>query len=79
MSESEEVDSNKLARVLSGELETAVLNAAERLIWTEQFLEKVSVPGPAEEAFFEELRNSGLAVGLDENGQLTHAKADIQT
>ncbi|MGS4987506.1 hypothetical protein ACVDG9_06030 [Roseibium sp. RP-7] len=32
--------------------------------------EKMAVPGPNEEAFFEERRRKGLGVGLDDDGEL---------
>ena len=32
--------------------------------------DKLSAPGPKEEAVFEERRKKGLGVGLDENGKL---------
>lgn len=35
--------------------------------------DKVAVPGPNEEAFFEERWRKGLGVGLDDNGNLVDA------
>lgn len=44
------------------------------------FMDKVQVPGPNEEAFFEERRRKGLGVGLDEYGNLTKERdrSDIE-
>lgn len=55
----------KISRVLAGEVETIALNAEERAIWSKRFLERMSEPGPGEEAFSAALRESGKAVGLD--------------
>jgi hypothetical protein len=57
------IDFSKISRVLSGELETTVLNEVEKSFWTEQFVAKMSEVGPDEEAFFSELRKSGRAIG----------------
>ncbi len=35
--------------------------------------DKMAVPGPNEEAFFEERRRKGLGVGLDDDGNLVDA------
>ncbi|MGS4987510.1 hypothetical protein ACVDG9_06050 [Roseibium sp. RP-7] len=35
--------------------------------------DKMAVPRPNEEAFFEERRRKGLGVGLDDNGNLVNA------
>jgi hypothetical protein len=35
--------------------------------------DKMAVPGPNEEAFFEERRRKGLGVGLDDDGNLVNA------
>ena len=37
--------------------------------------DKLSVPGPDEEAFFEERQREGLGVGLDADGNLVNAAA----
>ncbi|WP_292294799.1 hypothetical protein [Marivita sp.] len=63
-------DHARISRVLAGELETGVLTAEEKAVWSERFLEKMSEPGPDEEAFFIELRKSGKAVGLDASGNI---------
>lgn len=47
----------KIARVFAGELETSVLTAKEKEVWSESFVAKVSEPGPDEEAFFADMRN----------------------
>lgn len=70
-------DHTKISRVLAGELETTVLTAEEKAVWSERFLENMSGPGPDEEAFFADLRDSGKAVGLDESGNIV--RADPQT
>ncbi len=36
--------------------------------------DKMAVPGPNEEAFFEERRRKGLGVGLDDDGKLIAAR-----
>lgn len=66
-------DHTRLSRVLEGELETTVLTAEERAVWSELFLERMSGPGPGEEVFFAELRCRGGAVGLDESGKMVEA------
>lgn len=73
---SESIDEVRLSRVLAGELETTVLTAAEKAVWSERFLAKMSEPGPGEEAFFAELRKSGGAVGLNSSGNVVHAEAE---
>ena len=72
---SSDFDHTKIARVLAGEIETTGLTPEEKAVWSERFVEKMSEPGPDEEAFFEGLRTSGRAVGLDGDGELTHAEA----
>ena len=69
------MDHVTLSRVLAGELETTVLTAEEKAVWSERFLEKMSEPGADEEAFFAELRASGRAVGLDPSGKIVYADA----
>jgi hypothetical protein len=73
---SDSIDEFRLSRVLAGELETTVLTAAEKAVWSERFLAKMSEPGPGEEAFFAELRKSGGAVGLDSSGNVVHVEAE---
>lgn len=68
-------DHVRLSRVLAGEAETTALTPEEKAVWSERFLVKMSEPGPAEEAFFTELRVSGKAVGLDASGKLIAAEA----
>lgn len=68
-------DHVRLSRVLAGEVETTALTPEEKAVWSERFLVKMSEPGPAEEAFFADLRASGTAVGLDASGTLIHADA----
>jgi len=68
-------DYTRISRVLAGELETAVLTAEEKAVWSERFLEKMSEPGPAEEVFFTDLRKCGKAIGLDASGNIVHAGA----
>jgi hypothetical protein len=68
-------DHTKIARVLAGELETTILSAEEKSVWSEQFVAKMSEPGPGEEAFFSELRKSGKAIGIDGSGRIAYAKA----
>lgn len=68
-------DYTSISRVLAGELETAVLTDEEKSVWSERFLEKMSEPGPAEEAHFADLRKSCKAVGLDASGNIVHAGA----
>jgi len=68
-------DHVRLTRVLAGEAETNALTLEEKAVWSERFLMKMSELGPAEDAFFAELRASGKAVGLDASGTLIHAEA----
>lgn len=68
-------DHVRLSRVLAGEAETTALTPEEKAAWSERFLVKMSEPGPAEAAFFTELRVSGKAVGLDASGKLIAAEA----
>ena len=63
---------------LAGEAETTALTPEEKAAWSERFLVKMSEPGPAEEAFFTELRVSGKAVGLDASGKLIAAEAQAE-
>lgn len=71
-------DYARLSSVLAGELETTVLTAEEKAVWSEQFLTRMSEPGPAEDAFFAELRQSGNAVGLDTSGQIVTVDAQSE-
>lgn len=68
-------DHVRLSRVLAGEAETTALTLEEKAVWSERFLAKMSEPGPAEEAFFAELRANSNAVGLDASGKLIHVEA----
>ncbi|AQQ04729.1 hypothetical protein B0E33_15090 [Roseibium algicola] len=61
-------DQAKICRVLSGEMETSTLTAEEKAVWSERFLEKISEPGPDEEAYYAELRKNGNACRLDASG-----------
>lgn len=63
-------DYAKLLRVLAGEFETTVLTAKEKAVGSEQFLARMSEPGPKEDTFFAELCASGKAVGLDTSGKI---------
>lgn len=74
MSESDDVDHAKIARVFKGELATSSLNAEEQKVWIEEFVSRIAQPGPDEDAFFATLRSSGEAVGIDENRDIAHAK-----
>ncbi|KPP82296.1 MAG: protein of unknown function DUF3423 [Oceanicaulis sp. HLUCCA04] len=65
-------DYAKLSRVLAGELNTTVLTAEEKAVWSERFLAKMSEAGPDEDAFFANMRKSGGAVGLDPSGRIVH-------
>ncbi len=67
-------DHTKISRVLAGELETTTLTDEEKAVWSEGFLNKMSDPGPGEDAFFADLRKSGKAVGLDDYGNIVRAK-----
>ncbi len=67
-------DHTKISRVLSGAFDTTILSAEEKSIWSEQFVTKMSEPGPSEEAFFSDLRKSGKAVGLGASGQIVYAE-----
>ena len=71
-------DPTRLSRVLAGEVETTVLTAEEKAVWSERFLVNMSEPGPEDETFFAELRESGKAVGLDTSGKIVYAEAQIQ-
>ncbi|WP_143526050.1 hypothetical protein [Roseivivax lentus] len=53
-----EIDQAKLERVKRAELSPGTLNEAEEALWLDWFTERMSEPGPEEEAFFEELRRS---------------------
>lgn len=70
-------DQARLTAALAGDLETSTLTAAEKAVWSEIFLEKMSEPGPGEEAFFVELRERGNAIGLDDSGNIV--RADVQS
>ncbi len=52
---------------------TNVETDKETEAWLDEFVEKMSKPGPHEEAKFEERRRYGLGVGLDAEGNLVHA------
>lgn len=68
-----QIDHTRIAKVLAGEVETTVLNTSEKVVWEEQFLERLSAPGPNEEASYAKLRASGNAVGLDASGKIVFA------
>ncbi|MCA2008642.1 type II toxin-antitoxin system CcdA family antitoxin [Tritonibacter mobilis] len=65
-----QIDEDKIAAALAGEIETTSLNEEEETIWTERFIEKMGEPGPEEEAFFEGLK------WLEENVDAFAAQAD---
>lgn len=64
------LDHAKLTRVLSGEIGTSTLTLEEKAVWSEHFLTKMSEPGPDENAFFEQMRQRGGAVGIDPSGKI---------
>lgn len=66
-------DHVKLSRVLAGDLETSALSPEEKTVWAERFFAEMAKPGPDEEAFFDQLRKSGKAVGVDEAGRVVYA------
>ncbi len=66
-------DHARLSQVLAGELETTVLTAEEKAVWSDRFLARMSEPSPGEEAFFAEIRKTGKAVGLDARGSIVRA------
>jgi hypothetical protein len=70
-------DYGKVLQALSGQIETTTLTAAEKAVWSEGFLEKMSEPGPEEGSYFADLRKSGKAVGVDASGNIVIA--DTQT
>ena len=66
-------DHTRISRVLAGDLETTALTAEEKAVWSERFLATMSEPGPGEESYFAELRESGAAAGLDASGEIVYA------
>ena len=68
-------DHTRIPRVLAGELETTALTPEEKAVWSEQFVARMSEPGPDEETFFSEMRKSGKPVGLDASGKIVEAGA----
>lgn len=68
-------DHARISRVLAGELETTALTSGEKAVWSEQFLTRMSEPGPGEQAHFAGLRKSGKAAGLDDKGKVVYADA----
>jgi len=67
------VDHARITAALAGELETASLTNDEKDLWLDGFTERMSQPGPQEEAFFARRRQLGLGVGLDAGGNLVRA------
>lgn len=51
-----QIDEDKIAAALAGEIETTALNEEEEKIWTEAFIEKMGEPGPEEDKFFDSLK-----------------------
>ena len=68
-------DHAKVLRALMGELETTALTSEEKTVWSDVFWAKMSGPGPAEEAFLQNLRKTGKAVGLDASGKIVRLNA----
>lgn len=66
-------DHTRISRVLAGEM-----TEEEKAVWSEEFLKKMSEPGPDEEAFFADLRKSGKAVGLDAAGNIVRANTQTE-
>ncbi len=71
---SQSYDHAKISRVLMGEVETTILTGEEKAVWSDQFMERMSEPGLAEEAFFKKLRESGKAVDVKTSGETIWAK-----
>jgi len=70
------LDHSKISAILVGEMQTRELTRAEKSVWLDRFTDLMGEAGPAEEAFFADRRRRGLGVGLDEKGNLVHAKPD---
>ncbi|WP_282026293.1 TA system antitoxin ParD family protein [Limimaricola cinnabarinus] len=70
------LDHAKISAVLAGEMQTRELTPEEKSVWLDRFTDLMGEPGPEEEAFFADRRRRGLGVGLDEEGNLVHAKPD---
>lgn len=66
-------DHTRVSAALAGELETADLTALEKAVWSERFLEKMSEPGPREQAFFAKLHRSAPPSGHDVFGDVVRA------
>ncbi|ETW11000.1 hypothetical protein ATO8_19304 [Roseivivax marinus] len=70
------LDHAKISAILAGEMQTRELTLEEKSVWLDRFTDLMGETGPAEEAFFADRRRRGLGVGLDEKGNLVHAKPD---
>jgi hypothetical protein len=69
-------DHARVTAALDGRLDTVELREEEAIAWLDAFTEKMSVPSPAEQAFFVKRRKLGRGVGLDAAGNLVHAGSD---
>lgn len=61
---------SRVAAALAAEIKPSSLTDEEHAVWTDFFVEKMTLPGSDEEAFFARRRRLGLGVGLDADGKL---------
>ena len=69
-------DHARVAVAREGQVDTTLLSADEEAAWLDAFAEKMGQPTEAEESFFSRRRAHGHGVGLDADGNLTHARDD---
>ncbi|MEN7537291.1 ParD-like family protein [Aurantiacibacter flavus] len=68
-------DHARITAALAGDLETTNLTDEEKDVWLDSFVEKMTQPGPDEDAFFARRQQLGLGIGLDAAGNLVREKA----
>ena len=68
-------DYQHINAALAGELSPDELSAEEQEVWFAQFGEVVTGPSDQEEAFFEQRRQLGRGVGLNDKGELVYPEA----
>lgn len=69
-------DHARVTAALEGRLDTVELREEEAVAWLDAFTEKMSGPSATEKAFFAKRQKRGQGVGLDDAGNLVHARSD---
>ncbi|MEI4489001.1 hypothetical protein V8J36_22740 [Frigidibacter sp. MR17.14] len=68
-------DHARISAALEGQLDTTALQSEEEAGWLDALTDKMAMPCEEEKAFYAKRQRLGRGVGLDEGGNLVHARA----